>query len=383
MEIPMTVNSGNDFESTLQKARAEAIASIKTMESRYGIELEELFDPTKYSYRESITEFRRRIVDGVNAYQHFETEEGSELKALGDTEYEPNVFISRKNALIVRGYRGQQIVDWVMVVRKNLDAMGAAQSTAQFVAQTLGGTLIAVGVPVAIKVATEMYGGAALKAALMTAVKGVGLKSAIIAVALALAAILYWLLWGVEQKILGVVINDTDTDYYVPDWRKSVDGYYGGNLYMEHGTTENFMVANLTGSLDSPEIQLKSRFADENDDLTMVAAGLYFADRKGGFRGAEGIYVFIPYPDHGSDLGFAYQFAIPYTKDNRNNIDPYRDGRIDDKDKIARLFRTLYDAAKVNVDKTDGSFNMQSNLSDARGGRICGITMVSTPITYG
>lgn len=373
----------SDFETMMQAARAEAVGSIQTLESRYGIELQSLFDSGKYTYRESFTEFRRRIIAGVNAYQGFEVEEGSMLLASEqDTEYEPNIFISRKNAMIARDYRDNKIVDYVMVVRKNLDAMGAAQDTAQFVAQTLGGTIIAVGVPVAIKVATQMYAGTALKQALLTAVKGVGLKSAIVAVVLAVAAIVYWLLWGVEQKVLGLVFNDTDSDYYVPDWRKSVNGYGGGNLYMEHGTTENFMVANLTGDLDSPEIQLKSRFPVEDDSSTMIAGGLFFADRKVGFRGAEGIYVFIPYPGSGTPPGFAYQFAIPYTKDNRCNIEGFTGGTINNKDEIAGMFRRLYNSAAVNVERQVGDCNMQAHLSNARGGRICGITMVSKPIIY-
>lgn len=373
----------DDFERKLQLARAEVLASIEMVELRFGIELQSLFDPTKYSYKESITEFRRRVIQGVNAYTGFVKEEGSDIFAAEDTtELEPNIFISRKNSLIVRNYTGDAVSDWVMVVRKNLDAMGAAQSTAQFVAQTLGGTIITVGVPVAIKVAARLIAKETLKNALLIAVRGVGLKSAIVAVVLALAGIVYWLVWGLEQKCLGAIINDTDTDYYVPDWRKSVDGYNGGNLYMEHGTTNNFMSANLTGDLDSPEIQLKSRFVDVNDENTMVAVGLFFADKKAGFRGAEGIYVFIPYPEHGSGPGFSYQFAIPHTKDNRANIAIYDGGKIDNVDVISKMFRDLYNTAEVDIEKQSGDFGMKSHLSGARGGRICGTATVSTPITY-
>jgi hypothetical protein len=377
------VVSTKDSQAALQSARAAAIRSLEALESRFGIELQSLFDETKYSYRDSIAEFQRRVVRGVNAHTGFAQEEGIDIQAVADpTEVEPNIFISRHNSLVVRNYTGNAVFDYVMVIRKNLDAMGSAASTAQFVAQTLGGTIIAVGVPVAIKVAAELIAKKALKDALMVAIKGVGLKSAIVAVVLAIAGIIYWLVWGVEQKILGAIINDTDTDYIVPDWRRSVDGYGGGNLYMEHGTTENFMLANLTGSIDSPEVQLKSRFVDENDENTMVAVGLFFADRKAGFRGAEGIYVFTPMPGHGSDPGFAYQFAIPYVNDNRANIEVYAGGKIDDKNVIAKMFRDLYNAAKVNVEKQVGDFSMKSHLNDSRGGRICGLTCVSTPVNY-
>lgn len=370
-------------ELTFQQLRAECIASIEALEARYDIELASLFDRSRYTYRDAITEFRRRVVDGVNAYPYFPVEEGSDIPASADdAELEPNIFISRHNARIVRNYQGRQVFDWVMSIKKSLEAMREATTTAQFVAQTLGGTIIAIGVPVAFKVAVELYAGKVLKEALTIAIKKVGLKSAVIAVVLALAAILFWILWGIPQKILGAVINDTDTDYYVPDWRTSVDGYKKGNLYMEHGTTENFPSDRLNGKEDAPEIQLKSRFVDENDDDTMVAVGLFFADRKAGFRGTEGVYVFIPYPEHGTDSAFAYQFAIPMTKDNRANIDTYAGGKITNKGVISGMFRSMYNQAGVDRSRTVGNMELTSHLSGSRGGEICGIACVSTPITY-
>lgn len=363
--------------------RSEVTQTIKNIESQFNIDLLELFDQEKYTYQESIKLYRQRVIEGINNSKHFEEEELSHYVKEDDVELEPNIFISRSNALIASNYKDSAVSDYVKTVNKNLDAMKSSESTAQFVAQTLGGTLIAVGVPVAIKVAAQLYAGEALKTALMVAIKGVGLKSAIVAVVLAVAAIVYWLIWGIEQKILGVIINDTDTDYYTPNWRTSVNGYEKGNLYMEHGTTNNYLSSNLTQNLDSPEVQLKSRFVGDNDNETMVAIGLFFAERKAGFRGAEGIYVFIPYPGYGSDSGFAYQFAIPYTKDNRANIDVYSGGEINEKSVIGKLFRNMYDSAAVNISKTSGNMTLKSHLNNSSGGDICGIASVSVPIVYG
>ncbi|EKN3724270.1 TPA: hypothetical protein ACPZRY_001745 [Yersinia enterocolitica] len=360
----------------------EVLATISNIENRFNIELKSLFDQDKYTVHESIKEYRRRVIEGVNIFKGFDDEGDDRILSEASVELEPNIFISRSNALIASDYTGSKVTDWVKTTNKNLNAMAESTSTTQFVVQTLGGTLIAVGVPVAIKVAAQLIGGETLKNALMVAIRGVGLKSAIVAVVLAIAAIFYWLIWGVEQKILGVIINDTDTDYYTPNWRTSIDGYEKGNLYMEHGTTVNYMSGPLNQNLDSPEIQLKSRFVDINDSETMVAVGLFFADRKAGFRGAEGVYVFIPYPGYGSDSGFSYQFAIPYSKDNRANIDVYNGGEITDKDTIQTLFRDLYNSAKVDISKTIGNMKLKSHLNSSTGGDICGIASISTPITY-
>ncbi|RXA94489.1 MULTISPECIES: hypothetical protein [Yersinia] len=360
----------------------EVLASISNIEDKFNIELKSLFDHDKYTLQESIKEYRRRVIEGVNNFKGFTDEGDDRILSEASVELEPNIFISRKNALIASDYTGTKVTDWVKTTNKNLRALAESTSTTQFVVQTLGGTIIAVGVPVAIKVAAQLIGGETLKNALMIAIKGVGLKSAIVAVVLALAAILYWLIWGIEQKILGVIINDSDTDYYTPNWRTSIDGYKKGNLYMEHGTTVNYMSVTLNQDLDSPEIQLKSRFVDVNDSETMVAIGLFFADRKAGFRGAEGVYVFIPYPGYGSDSGFSYQFAVPYSKDNRANIDIYNGGEITDKEKIQSIFRNLYNSAKVDISKKVGNMTMKSHLNGSTGGDVCGIASVSTPINY-
>ncbi|GAB3753188.1 hypothetical protein [Spirosoma pomorum] len=361
--------------------KALGLQIVANLESHYKVDLSSIINNSDLSYQESIKQFKNALIGAVNAHQGFQSEEGDNTNNASDgPEEEPNIFMSRYNANIVADYTGDKVRTYVTSVSKTLENLAVANSVGQFVAETLGGTFLAVGIPVAIKVAARLIAKDTLNVALSTAIKGVGLKSAIAAVVLALAGILYWLIWEKEAKILGVIINDTDTDYYVPNWRLNVNGYSKGNLYMEYGTTENFMVGHLTGNIDSPEVQLKSRFPDINDEETMVAAGLYYADRKAGFLGAEGIYVFIP--RQGSDIGFAYQFAVPYSKSNRANLSVYSGGEITDKSVIQGMFRNLYNENKVGVDFTSGNCRFRSHIQSPSGGVICGLVSVSTPIIY-
>lgn len=373
----------DDYELQEQQLSDDMFRIIESIEDRFHVELKSLFDASRYSYTEFMAEFRHRMVDGLMAYDGFSSEDGSDTRfSYADVEVEPNIFISRYNALVVRNYHGQKLVEWVQTILKSLEAMMSSTSPAAFAAQTLAGALLAVGVPMAVATVKNLWAGEALKSALTMAVQKVGLKSVLFAAGTAAASIIYFLLVSNPKKIIGLVLNDTDTHYYVPDWRKSVNGYYGGNLYMEHGTTERFMTAPLTDKIDSPEIQLKARLVANNDDETMVAAGIFFAEKKIGFYGAEGVFVFTPYPGYGNDSAFAYQFAVPYSRDNRNNIDVHANGRIDNKDHISKLFRDMYNAAKVNVEKQAGNMSMTANVNDARGGKVYGVSCVSTPLTY-
>ncbi|MFC3653658.1 hypothetical protein ACFONN_19030 [Dyella humi] len=373
----------DEHELKEQQLYDDMFQFIESIESRFHVELKSLFNARRYSYTEFMAEFRQRMVEGLNAYDGFSNEDGSDTAfSYAAVEVEPNIFISRYNALVVRNYGGQKLVDWVQTVLKSLEAMMSSTTPAAFAAQTLGGALLAVGAPMAVATIKNLWAGEALKGALTLAVRKVGLGSAIAAAATAAASILYFLLVSNPKKIIGLVLNDTDTNYYVPDWRKSVNGYYGGNLYMEHGTTERFMMVPLTDKIDSPEIQLKARQVAKNDDETMVAAGIFFAEKRVGFYGAEGVFVFTPYPGHGNDSAFAYQFAVPYSRDNRTNIDVHASGRIDNRAHISKLFRDMYNAARVNVEKQAGNMSMTANVNDARGGRVYGVGCVSTPLTY-
>ncbi|WP_156815599.1 hypothetical protein [Pseudanabaena sp. PCC 6802] len=364
--------------------------TLETWEKRFGIELQSLFDPDHYSLQDAYRLFRERIVIGLSQYEGFPTEEadgeskdieGQPKRMLSLVEYEPNYFISRYNAKIITNYKGDDVYNYVISVRKSLEIMAASENIDQLVASSFGFGIVAVGVQLMIQAAIiKKAEQLAWKKALQEGLKRFGLRTAVGAIVIALGALLLWAIFGKEARILGVLINDTDTNYIVADWRDGLEGYKKGNLYMAHGSTQSFPVTNLTEDIDSPELQLNARLIGEDDKDTMVAASMFFAKRKAGFRGAEGVYIFTDYAK--TDPGFAFQFAVPYTNDNGVNIGTYPGGVITNKGEIDKIFRTLYNSRKVDFKASYNNRDYSAQMNSARGGACCSITSVSAPLKY-
>ena len=379
----------DDFDALRQVVNAEVIASVERIEQQFGIELQSLFTAAKCSDEESLKEIRQRIIQGVNAYSGFALEEEIDIHTSESAiELVPNIFISRKNSLAVRDYTNSQVYDWLMrTVRKDLKTIGYATSVEDFVKWTLEGSIIAVGVPMAEKVAAALSAQKTFKDALTAAVEKIGLRSAMAAVAMAFVCIMRYLFTWDSGKILGAIINDTDTNYYVPDWRKGVNGSSRSNIYMQHGRTEDFMTASLTSDPDSPEIQLQARYVGTDDENTIVAVGLFVARSENSLRRLGGAYVFIPHHQYENGPGFAYQFAFSISADWRANITVYEGGKIDNGASFSQLFIDMYGSAQIDIEKKSGDLNMKSHLGGVSdmprlGGPVNGIATVSTPIVY-
>lgn len=368
--------------------------TLETWEKRFGIELRSLFDPDRYSHQDACRLFRERLIVGLSQYEGFSAEEADgELKdkdivgylekTLPVVEYEPNFFVSRHNAKIIANKKGNEVYNYVVSVRKGLDLMAAAENIDALVAQSVAAGILAVTVQVAIQVAIIMKRSIVplpITVALKQAFLNFGLRTLVANIILAAAAILLWIIYGKEARILGMLINDTDTNYIVSDWMDGLEGYKKGNLYMAHGVTQSFPLTHLTEDLDSPELQLNARLVGKNDEETLVAAALFFAKRKPGFRGAEGVYIFTDYAK--TDPGFAFQFAVPLTNDNGVNIGTYPGGVITNKGEIDKIFRTLYNSRKVDFKASYNNRDYSAQMNSARGGACCSITSVSAPLKY-
>ncbi|MEV6850365.1 hypothetical protein [Actinoplanes sp. NPDC051411] len=285
----------------------------------------------------------------------------------GAIEPEPNMAISEKDALTLQGYEGQKVYDYVFTLTKRFELMATSTTVGQLVAQMAAGAVISVGVPMAVGVIKALRAGSKLLAAMKLGITGIGMKTAITAVVVVLAALLFYLLYENPKKILGVVINNTDENFAVARWDQA-----GGNLHMEHGEMVNFMQDNSDG-LDSPTLQLKQRVSfGPGDPDNIVFAGFYFADRNIGFRGAEGVAVFTSTT---SSLSWAHMFAVPYTSDNGTNA-RWLDTPPDD---LSKLYRDMYDSRKTRVDFTSNSFRFVSTVNNARGGVVACIAAINGP----
>jgi len=282
----------------------------------------------------------------------------------GDVELEPNFTLTQSNAAIIRGYRGQQLYDYVFTLTKRFENMAKAKTPGQLAIEIVSGGLVSVGVSMSALTIQAWRTGETLLKAVRIGVTGIGFKTAITVVIFALAALLLFLLLDNPKKICGILINDTDENLVVVDWRKGVSGALDGDLYMAHGQMKSFPEDHETESLSSPLVQLRKRFFfGPGDPDNSVCASVYFADRNIGLRGSEGVMLLS---SKESSLIVAHQFAVPYVNDNGTNMRVISGG----KPNLEALFRDMYNSRQVAVDLTQGGYRLTSAVNDARGGVV-------------
>lgn len=286
------------------------------------------------------------------------------LAADDDIELEPNISYTEHNANIIRDYTGQQVKDYLFTLTKRFEGMANAKTPGQLAIEIVSGGLVSVGVAMAVGTIKAWRAGAALLAAVRTGITSVGMKTAVGVVVFVLAALLLYLLLDNPKKILGLIINNTDQNWVVKNWRNGVGGNNDGDLFMQHGHMENFPEDHETGDLDSPLVQLRQRFFfGPNDPENTVFGGIYFADRNFGFRGSEGVMLL----SSGSTTKIiAHQFAVPYVNDNGTNMRVLQTR----PESLPDLFREMYDGRKVRVDVTESGFRLTSTVNDPRGGVV-------------
>lgn len=357
-----------------------AIGLVQQLEKRYGLRLKDIADNHALSTREKKKMFTSRLLEAVWAdfdehnqnagivYQP--TEHDNKLMralALGeDIELEPNVVLSEHNANIIRTYEGDDVYNYLFTLTKRFENMAASKTAGQLAIEIVSGGLVSVGVAMAVGTVKALREGLKLLGAVKSGITSIGMKTAIGIVVFVLVALLLYLILDNPKKILGLIINDTDEDFVVNDWRKGTDGNMGGALYLEHGHIVNFPEDHETGELDSPIVQLRKRYYfGEGDEDNSVCAGIYFGDRNIGFRGVEGIMVFS---SKTTSNNVAHMFAVPYVNDNGTNM-RYLPAQ-PTPDSLPGLFRELYNARKVRIDTSEGGYDLTSTVNSARGGVV-------------
>lgn len=384
--------------------RALGLELLEGLERRCGVELSPLLHAPSLDTGAKIALMRERLVHaafadpdammaGAGAGAGPGDARAAALAAARRVEVEPFVFIPRADALKVVSYQGTQITDYVKQMAKRLDNIHQSKTIGTFVATTLGGGLIGVGLTLTFGTLRNVYAGMVLRQALLKAVTSFGLGGALLAVGMALVGFMVWLVLEKPEKLLGLIINDTDEDYVVHQWRQGAHGggaVPGCGMYMAHGDTWAFMA---DGHLvnDPAELQLAQRllvYKDDgriDDEQSAVCLGVYFADRKAGFLGVEGLYVFAARqtgapPRDAPPRSFAYQFAIPYTQANGCLMMPYLGRYPYGPHELESLFRSMYTQRSVRQHRTAFGWQYVAALDAAYGGVISGIAMVSAPV---
>jgi hypothetical protein len=291
----------------------------------------------------------------------------------GEVDIEPNVAFQQKNVKVLTDMQGQDVKDFIYSLTKRFENASKSSSAAQLALELTGGAVVSVGLPMGAGVVKAFRAGQKLLAAVRAGVLSIGLKTAIAAVVVVLIGFLLWLFFENPKKCLGLVINDTEDDLFVNDWRKGVNGGDDSDLYMNAGATRSFMEDYLQGDL-TKKVQIKGRVPiDDEDKEFLVWSGVYFADKKPGAFGAEGVMIFSTAERRGL---FAHMFAVPFSKDNGTNM-VYGIGHVPQKD----LFEGLYRNREVRRDLmiTAENTRLVATMNDARGGTIGCIAAIIKP----
>jgi hypothetical protein len=146
-------------------------------------------------------------------------------------------------------------------------------------------------------------------------------EEVLIAIAITLAIVIPFLMIFMSPKqMLGLVINDTNVNYVVPDWRTSMNGYKRGQLYMAHGQMRSFPEDKSPTLAGNPTLQIGARFFDApGSKKNMVSAGLYYGSKNFGTNGTEGLIVFSAIKGESGPV-IAHEFNCPYSHDNGADI---------------------------------------------------------------
>ena len=359
------------------EARRFAEDIVQRLNRGSSVDLMSIINAPGQSYREKHralvealleAKFEREVLAG-NEYFLGENEDPTTAfeRLLGsDIDIEPNISFNTKNADIIAGYKGDELKTFVFNLTKRFENMEAAATPGQLALEIVGGGMLSVGVPMAYNTYKAMKAGEALMVALRTGITKIGMKTAIVAVVVVLAALLLFLFLENPKKILGLVLNKTDKNFVVKNWNNDNKG----DLFMQHGHMVDFMEDHKFADLSSEKVQIRAKIDFGDDDPeSFVFAGVYFADRNVGLRGSEGVMIFTALED---DTSFAHLFAVPYSRDNGANIALVKSRPKD----MEKFFRDLYDTKKVRVDKTDGGYRLVSTVNSNRGGVVASITMI-------
>ncbi len=365
----MSVNADNHAGYVL------ACSVIENLHQKLGVNLLPIFMSYSLTDKEKRKKAAALLIDGIfsKAAERNESwfiEDESEFDLDSDIEIEPNISISEADALTISNYKGQDVYEYTYTLVKRFENLAVAETPEQLAFSMVKNAILSVGVPLAKAVGVELFKRVGLKKAIEVGIEHLGPKTAYAAVAVVLVALINFFFSLNPKKILGLVVNNTDSILEVKGFKTST-----GDLHMRHGSMVSFMEDYADG-LTSPKIQIgKREFISKGNENNMVQVGIYAADKNWGLRGAEGIMMFSPKETVPLTMfNFAHMFAVPYKHNNRTNI-----VRLNSRSKpksLDVLFQELYNADKERVDFEEGTYRFTSTVNDKRGGVVACIASV-------
>jgi len=329
---------------------------------------------------ESFLEFRRKLVEGLVFKFHEESKDLAEDE-LGpridqelleqklnssDIESEPNWLFNPADLKIIQEYKGDEISTYIRTLSKRFEQMTEDASASKIATQLISSGLLSLSVAAGIQVIKGKIIGFTLKRAVIAGVKSMGVGSIVVTVGIMLVKFLWWLLADNPKNMFGLIINKSEDDLIVENYGDDTQ-----KIWMNAGTMNLFMQDQET--LASEKIQIQAGYIDEEDiSDSCYYGGIYFADKKFGGYGAEGIFYL---KTKKRKTNVAVMFACPYHADNGVAMSV-----VDENRSLKDEFNKLYKDRKVNFysEETHG-IKLQSRVNSYKGGCASNIGIIELP----
>lgn len=289
------------------------------------------------------------------------------------TNVTPNIAVTEHNYKIIRGYRGNDVRDYVKRTTNGLSLLKETMTPGEAAATILGSGIASFAAAMIIGTVKALIAKQTLRAAVVAGVKAMGnMKVVVGAAAVIIVELLIYLLVHNQKVFLGIVFNNTPLSLVVRDWRKGVDGADNGDLFMGTGSMNTFMETHKTPDLDSPLVEVMEKFDVGTVEDNIIAGGIFCAEKNFGLFGTEGAMVLSNYTKESTPTlpRFALVFACPYTLDNGVNVKIDTTGNIIS---AKSYFKNLYDSRGQHKEAKGPGYAFGASCADPRGGEAAGI----------
>ncbi|MCG7560301.1 hypothetical protein [Pseudoalteromonas sp. McH1-42] len=288
----------------------------------------------------------------------------AEVRALkSNGEANPNELYEGPDALALAGMSagemGFYLADKRETYERLVNTVGASVGDAANALYKVG--VISVGEAASKKAFSELVKTKSVRKAIVAGVKAVGTRRAVVAIGLVLAAILIYFIVTNEKNFYGVVLNLTETNLNCADHDR----------FMYAGTLVSFPLDKEDGvNADAVNIRGGSiSFDDEGNDVEAYYAGTYFAEKKIGLFGAEGMFSLTPKGKSSPNL--AILFSCPYSANNGVNLETnIRGSQLSDN--WSRLHRAR--GARKVIEQN--GIHAESTVDSVRGSTPIGLTVI-------
>ena len=291
----------------------------------------------------------------------------------GQVQSTPNVAVIEYNYNVIKTYRLDDVNSYVTRTANGLKLLREDMTPGEAAAAIIYSGLASFSIKMIAGTIKALREGLKLRAALTAGVKAMGKMSFVVGAALVIITeLLLYLMFKNQKSFLGIVYNNSDLNLEVHNWRNGSSDK--GDLYLETGEISQFMESHMTEFLDSPLVQVVAKFDVGDVKENLVAGGIFFAEKKTGLYGTEGVMVFTNDTDDHTATGprFAALFACPYALPYINGVNvSIQSSEIPSSAK--EFYTQLYDSRDQHTSTTGDGYRFAASCSGPTGGDAAAI----------